>query len=214
MFKELKPAILIFVVMTVLTGVLYPLFVTAVAQGLFKWQADGSIIQVDGKPVGSELIGQTFDEPRYFWGRLSATAPAYNAAASSGSNYGPLNPALKDAVAARIQALKAADPSNGGLVPVDLVTASGSGLDPHISQAAAYYQAARVARARGISEEQARELIRKNSRSRFLGFLGEPVVNVLMLNLSLDHGIGYSLEARKLRWHDYLPAFLKWGNLK
>lgn len=213
MFKELKPAVLIFVVLTVVTGVLYPLFVTAVAQGLFKWKSDGSIVRVDGKPVGSALIGQTFDDPKYFWGRLSATAPAYNAGASSGSNYGPLNAALKDAVSARVESLRAADPGNSKPVPVDLVTASGSGLDPHISLAAAEYQADRVARARGLAPDQVRAMIRANTEGRFLVF-GEPTVNVLTLNLTLDHGDAYTLDAVQPDWRDYLPAFMKWGNLK
>lgn len=186
MFKELKSAVLVLAALTVLTGVLYPLVVTAVAQTFFNERANGSLIVIHGKVIGSELIGQPIDDPKYFWSRLSATTPAYNAGASSGSNYGPLNPALKEAVSARVKALKDADPSNTNPVPVDLVTASGSGLDPHISRAAAFYQATRVARVRNISEAKVREIIQRNTQDRFLGVLGEPVVNVLEVNLDLD----------------------------
>jgi K+-transporting ATPase ATPase C chain len=152
----------------------------------FPRQANGSLIERDGRTVGSSWIGQPFSDPRYFWGRLSATAPAYNAGASSGSNYGPLNPALHDAVKGRIEALRAADPEATLPVPVDLVTASGSGLDPHISAASAEYQVRRVARARGLPLERVREQIARHTSGRFLGMIGEPVVNVLELNLSLD----------------------------
>ena len=213
MLKELKSAVLVLVVLTVLTGIVYPLFVTGIAQALFHSQANGSLIAVDGKIVGSELIGQSFDDPKYFWGRLSATSPAYNAAASSGSNYGPLNASLKDAVNARLEALRAADPEAGEKVPVDLVTASASGLDPHMSPAAAEYQVRRVARARGLSEERVRQIVRANTQGRFLGILGEPVVHVLRLNLTLDHGDAYALAAQKPLGIDFWPPFLKWGNV-
>lgn len=196
--------------LTLLTGVFYPLAVTAFAQTFFSHEANGSLVRFGGTLIGSERIGQSFDEPRYFWGRPSATTPAYNAGASSGSNYGPLNPALKEAVSARVQALRDADAGNATQVPVDLVTSSGSGLDPHISPAAAYYQAARIARARGLSEEQIRDLIHNQTEGRFLGLVGEPVVNVLRLNLildSLEKNQSVDYEARK----DQLPAFMKWG---
>jgi potassium-transporting ATPase KdpC subunit len=192
--RQFRPAIVALVVLTVITGIIYPLVVTGIAQVIFPYQANGSIITgPDGKPAGSALIGQQFDDPKYFWGRLSATGPvpytAFNAdklTGSSGSNYGPLNPALKDAVQARIDALKAADPGNTAPIPVDLVTASGSGLDPHISPAAAAYQVHRVAKARGLDEAQVRELVARYTEGRQLGFLGEPRVNVLELNLALD----------------------------
>jgi K+-transporting ATPase ATPase C chain len=177
-------ALLIF---TVLTGLLYPLVVTGIAQLAFPHQANGSLIVVNGKTVGSSLIGQQFTDPKYFWGRLSATGPyPYNAGASSGSNLGPTNPALLDEAKARIAALKAADPTNTQLIPVDLVTSSGSGLDPDISVAAALYQLPRVARLRGLSESAVRTLVNKYTQGRTLGFLGEPTVNVLQLNLALD----------------------------
>jgi K+-transporting ATPase ATPase C chain len=187
MMTHLRPAIVILVLLTVLTGLVYPLAMTAIAQVVFPRQANGSLIERDGVIVGSELIGQSFDDPVYFWGRLSATGPfPYNAAASSGSNLGPTNPALEEAARARVEALQAADPGNTQPVPVDLVTASGSGLDPHISVAAAQYQVARVARSRGLSEAQVQTLVEQNTQGRLLGFLGEPRVNVLKLNLALD----------------------------
>ena len=187
MLSQLRPAIVAFLVLTVLTGLLYPLAVTVVAQVAFPSQANGSLILKDGKPVGSTLIGQPFDDAKYFWGRLSATGPyPYKAAASSGSNLGPTNKALTDEVQARIDALHAADPSNSALIPVDLVTSSGSGLDPNISPAAAEYQVDRVAKARGMDAAQVRALVAQNTQGRDLGILGEPRVNVLQLNLALD----------------------------
>jgi K+-transporting ATPase ATPase C chain len=187
MSSLLRPAIVLFLILTAITGVVYPLVVTGIAQVVFPDQAGGSLIVRDGKVVGSQLIGQSFSDPKYFWGRPSATAPQpYNALASTGSNLGPLNPALTDAIKSRIDALRAADPTNTAPVPVDLVTASGSGLDPEISVAAANYQAARVARVRGIATETVRALIAAHSRGRLLGVIGEPRVNVLELNLALD----------------------------
>jgi K+-transporting ATPase ATPase C chain len=204
MLKQLRPAIVSLLMLTLITGVIYPLLVTGIAQVVFPAQANGSIIVKDGKAVGSALIGQQFDDPKYFWGRLSATSTfpynAFNAEAltgSSGSNYGPLNQALLDAVKARAEALRAADPStlpavagqapdNTAPIPVDLVTASGSGLDPHISVAAALYQLPRVAKVRGMSEAAVRALVDKYTTGRQFGFLGEPTVNVLELNLALD----------------------------
>jgi potassium-transporting ATPase KdpC subunit len=184
---QLKPALIVLVLLSLVTGVAYPLVVTGIAQAVFPSQANGSLILRDGKPVGSSLIGQPFDDPRYFWGRLSATAPfAYNAGASSGSNLGPINPALHAAAKGRIDALREADPGNQAPIPVDLVTASGSGLDPDISPAAAFYQIPRVARARHLNEERVRELVHTHVRHRQLGLLGEPRVNVLRLNLALD----------------------------
>jgi len=183
----LRPALMLFVTLTLVTGIAYPLAVTGLAQIVFPQQANGSIVSVNGKPVGSELIGQQFTAPGYFWGRPSATGPyPYNAAASSGSNLGPLNPALLDAVHARIEALKAADPGNDKPVPVDLVTASASGLDPDISLAAAYYQAARVAKVRNVTIDQIDALIEQHAERPWLGVFGEPRVNVLRLNLALD----------------------------
>jgi K+-transporting ATPase ATPase C chain len=186
MRSEIRPALLMLVILTVITGVLYPLLITGIAQVAFPRQANGSLIVRNHEVVGSSWIGQPFSSPRYFWGRLSATAPSYNAGASSGSNYGPLNPALVEAAKARIEALRAADPEARGPIPVDLVTASGSGLDPHISLAAAEYQVARVANARGLSPEIVRARIAQGTTGRFLGVIGEPVVNVLELNLALD----------------------------
>jgi K+-transporting ATPase ATPase C chain len=187
MLKELTPALRLLVLLTALTGIAYPLLVTGIAQAVFPHQANGSLIERDGKVVGSELIGQPFTDPRYFWGRPSATGPVpYNAGASSGSNLGPLNPALEDAVKARIATLKAADPGNAAPIPVDLVTTSASGLDPHISLAAVEYQVGRVARLRNLSPDTLRALVAKHSEGRQFGGLGEPRVNVLTLNLALD----------------------------
>ena len=182
-----RPALILFVILSVVTGLLYPLAVTGVAQAVFSHQANGSLITQNGKVVGSELIGQSFTAPGHFWGRPSATAPMpYNAAASGGSNQGPTNPALVDAVKARIEALRAADPGNTRAVPVDLVTASASGLDPHISPAAADYQTARVAKARGLPLAQVQTLVQQHTEAPRLGLLGEPRVNVLALNMALD----------------------------
>lgn len=183
-----RPAIAFILLWTVIFGVAYPLLGTSIVQGLFPYQAQGSLITgKDGKLLGSELIGQQFSKPEYFWGRLSATGPtAYNAAASTGSNLSPANPALLAAVQTRIDALRAADPDNTTPIPVDLVTASGSGLDPNISPAAAEYQIGRVAKARGLSEMQIRKLVEQYTAPRQLGVLGEPGVNVLELNLALD----------------------------
>jgi potassium-transporting ATPase KdpC subunit len=187
----LRPAIVLFAMLMILTGLIYPAIVTAIGQAAFGHQANGSLIELDGKTIGSELIGQQFDAPRYFWGRLSATTPnPYNAGSSSGSNLGPTNPALADAVKARLAALREADPDNTTDVPVDLVTASGSGLDPEISPAAAAYQVARVAKARGMSVPQVEALVAQATRERQLGVLGEPAVNVLKLNLALDRAHG------------------------
>ena len=185
--KQLRPTLVVFILFTVITGIVYPLVVTGIAQVVFPDKANGSFIKKDGKILGSELIGQPFSDPKYFWSRLSATGPfAYNAGASSGSNYGPLNPALLDAVKKRVQDLKAADSLNNQAIPVDLVTASASGLDPHISIAAALYQVPRVARVRSLSAEQVRSLVDQYTEGRQLGFLGESRVNVLELNLALD----------------------------
>ncbi|UOA08154.1 potassium-transporting ATPase subunit KdpC [Methylobacter sp. S3L5C] len=188
MIKHLKPGVILFVLLSVLTGVIYPAIVTGLAQFLFSSQANGSLMtDSNGKTTGSSLIGQPFSSSGHFWGRPSATAPfSYNAGASSGSNLGPTNPALVDAVKARIQALKIADPDNKAPVPVDLVTASGSGLDPQISPAAADYQINRVAKTRNIRPEILRALVDANTESRQWGFLGEPRVNVLKLNLAMD----------------------------
>lgn len=187
MLKHFRPAMVALVSFTILTGILYPLVVTGIAQVVFPSQANGSLIIKDGQVVGSSLIGQAFDDPRYFWSRLSATAPAaYNAAASSGSNLGPTNPALVAEVQARADALHAADPNNTQVIPVDLVTSSGSGLDPHISIAAAEYQLGRVARARNLDQTQLRALVAQYTEPPTLGILGEPRVNVLLLNLALD----------------------------
>jgi K+-transporting ATPase ATPase C chain len=187
MMKELRPALAVLTALTVLTGVAYPALITGVAAVAFPRQADGSLVTAaDGRVLGSRLIGQSFTAPKYFWGRLSATSPGYNAAASTGSNYGPLNPALTQAVKDRITVLKAADPGNVAPVPVDLVTASGSGLDPQISPAAAEYQVGRVARVRGLSPDAVRSLVARHTEGRTFGVLGEPRVNVLLLNLALD----------------------------
>ncbi|UTY57860.1 potassium-transporting ATPase subunit KdpC [Massilia sp. erpn] len=187
MASPLRPALVLFGALTLVCGVLYPFAVTGIGNAVFPAQAGGSIVEAGGKPVGSQLIGQAFSSPQYFWGRPSATAPmANNGAGSGGSNQGPLNPALSDSVKSRMAALKAADPDNTAPVPVDLVTASGSGLDPEVSLAAAYYQAKRVAAARGMTHEQVRGLIDANASKPALGFFGEPRVNVLALNLALD----------------------------
>jgi len=185
--SQLRPTLVAFALLSVLLGLIYPLVVTGIGQAIFPYQANGSVMQVNGQATGSALIGQPFDDPKYFWGRLSATSPfPYNSAASSGSNYGPMNPAYLQAVQARIDALKAADPGNTAPIPVDLVTASGSGLDPQISVAAALYQAPRVARIRHMSEDAVRQLVAQYTEDRQFGFLGEPRVNVLKLNLALD----------------------------
>ncbi|BCY21467.1 potassium-transporting ATPase subunit C [Bordetella pertussis] len=185
--RPLRAALVIFLALSVLVGLLYPLATTGVARLLWPFQAGGSLLEQDGRVVGSALIGQSFTDPRYFWGRPSATAPMpYNAAASGGSNLGPANPALAQAVRARIAALRAADPGNPAPIPVDLATASGSGLDPHISPAAAGYQAARVARARGLPTATVEQLIARHTERPVPDILGEPVVNVLALNLALD----------------------------
>jgi len=187
MLKHIRAAVTLFVLFTALLGFAYPLAVTGIAQVLFPAKANGSLIESDGRVLGSSLIGQPFSDPKYFWGRISATGPfPYNPQASSGSNLGPTNPALFDQMKARISALQAADPAQKGPIPVDLVTASGSGLDPEISLAAADYQLTRVARARHMSETDVRALVQRYTSDRQLGFLGEPRVNVLQLNLALD----------------------------
>lgn len=191
MMKQLKPATLMLLLMTVVTGLMYPLLVTGVAQLVFPREANGSLIEKDGKLVGSALIGQQFTEPRYFWGRLSGAGTyPYNASASGGTNLGPLNPAVADAAKARIDALKKAEQDAGVVhgkpVPIDLVTASGSGLDPHISVAAAEYQVPRVAKVRGIAEEKVRALVAEYTTASWLGVFGDPYVNVLKVNLALD----------------------------
>jgi K+-transporting ATPase ATPase C chain len=187
MKHQLRPALMMLLIVTLLTGGIYPLAVTGLAQLLLPSLANGSLILRHGKVVGSELIGQQFDDPTYFWGRPSATSPfPYNAAASSGSNLGPTNPAFIDAVQGRVAALRAADPVNDTPIPVDLVTASGSGLDPHMSPAAAEYQLKRVARARGLGENTLRDLVARHTEGREFGVLGERRINVLKLNLALD----------------------------
>jgi K+-transporting ATPase ATPase C chain len=185
--KQLKSAFLVFLFLTVVTGIIYPSVITVIAQIFFRHHANGCIIFKDGKPIGSSLIGQSFEDPKYFWGRLSATSPAaFNASASSGSNFGPLNEALRRGVEARIKSLRDADPENRNPIPIDLITASASGLDPHISVAAALYQVPRVARLRGIPLDKVAEIVRQNTQGRFLGIIGEPVVSVLQLNVVLD----------------------------
>jgi len=193
MISQLRPAFFMLLIFTVITGIIYPLVVTGIAQVAFPHQANGSLIVKNGKAVGSELIGQQFDDPKYFWGRISETSTfAYNAfnaealTGSSGSNFGPLNPALTEMVQARIDALKKADPDNTLPIPVDLVTSSGSGLDPHISIAAALYQVRRVATARGLDKARVQTIVDKYTEGRQFGFLGEPRVNILLLNLALD----------------------------
>ena len=187
MSTQLRPALVLVLLLTLLTGIVYPLVVTVIARSLFPREASGSLVVQGGRVVGSALIGQSFADPRHFWSRPSATTPQpYNATASNASNLGPLNPALIDAVRARLAALRAADPGNAAPPPIDLVTASGSGLDPHISVAAANFQAARVARARGLPLRRIQALIAAHTEGRLLGLLGEPRVNVLELNLALD----------------------------
>ena len=188
MFKgQIKQAILIFIVLSVITGVIYPFLITGIAQVFFPVLANGSLIYRNSEPAGSVLIGQAFGDPKYFWGRISATSPVpFNAASSSGSNLGPSNPVLLDAAKARIEALRIADPGNTSPIPVDLVTSSASGLDPHISEAAAYYQTGRIARLRGLSVDNVKTLIAEHTYGRLFGLIGEPVVNVLELNLALD----------------------------
>ena len=189
MKTQLRPALVLFLLLSLITGLAYPLLVTGIAQTVFPRQADGSLIVVDGRPVGSALLGQAFADPKHFWSRPSATSPMpYNAANSAGANQGPTNPALAEAVQARIAALRAADPGNPLPVPVDLVTASASGLDPHISRAAADYQAARVARARSLPQARVHELIEQHTEGSLLGFIGEPRGHVLRLNLALEAG--------------------------
>jgi K+-transporting ATPase ATPase C chain len=185
--SQLRPAIVLFVILTVITGILYPLVVTGIAQVVFPFQANGSVIVQNGQAMGSTLIGQQFDDPKYFWGRLSATGPfPYNAAASTGSNLGPNNPVLTETVQSRIDSLHAADPGNNAPIPVDLVTASSSGLDPDISPAAALYQVARVARVRNLSVDALTQLVNQHTQGRQVFIFGEPRVNVLELNMALD----------------------------
>lgn len=186
MASLLRPALSLFILMSVITGLLYPLLTTGIAHALFPTQAAGSLIEQEGKVIGSALIGQPFTDSRHFWSRPSATSPAYNAAASSGSNQGPLNPALVDAVKTRIEALRAADPGNTQAIPADLVTASASGLDPHISVAAANYQVARVAKSRNLPLSRVQQLVDAQIEPRALGLFGEARVNVLQLNMALD----------------------------
>ena len=186
-WRQLRIALILLGLFTIITGIVYPLTVTGIGQAFFGYQANGSLIEEHGKAIGSELIGQPFSDPKYFWGRLSATSPfPYNAASSSGSNYGPLNPELRQAIEARIGALQKADPDNNQPIPVDLVTFSASGLDPHISIAAANYQISRVARYRGLSEGQVSAFMGRFTEGRQFGILGEPRINVLKLNIALD----------------------------
>ena len=187
MFRQLRPVFMVFLLLTFVTGIAYPLLVTGVAQLVFPEEAKGSLIRSEGGYAGSELVGQPFDEPKYFWGRPSATPDfPYNSAFSSGSNLGPSNPALMETVKARVEALQKTDPGNKSPIPIDLVTSSGSGLDPHISPAAAIYQISRVVRVRGLSADQVRRLVDQFTEPRQWGFLGEPGVNVLKLNRALD----------------------------
>jgi potassium-transporting ATPase KdpC subunit len=186
MLAQIRAAIVMLGALTLLTGVAYPLLVTGIAQAAFPHQARGSLIMKDGKALGSSLIGQPFDDPKYFWSRPSGTSPAYNGAASTATNLGPTNPALTEAVAQRIEALHRADPDNHDPVPVDLVTASGSGLDPHVSPAAALYQVHRIAKARQLDEVTLRRLVAEHTDGPTFAFFGEPGVNVLALNLALD----------------------------
>lgn len=187
MLTLMRQAALVFLSLSLVTGVVYPLVMTGVAQVIFPHQANGGLLERDGKIIGSKLIGQQFDDPKYFWSRPSATGPTpYNAAASTGSNYGPTNPAQLDAVRGRVELTQKANMDQTGPVPVDLVTASGSGLDPHISPAGAEYQIARVAKARNLTLETVREFVAKHTVGRQYGILGEPIVNVLELNLALD----------------------------
>jgi len=188
--RQIKSALLLLVTLTMVTGVIYPLVITAIGQLVFPHQANGSIVMQNDKLVGSSLIGQEFSDPKYFWGRLSATSPTgYNSLPSSGSNLGPLNPALPEQVEKRVKRLQSADPQNKSLIPVDLVTASASGLDPHISVAGALYQVPRVARVRGVSQEQIIALVKEYTTGRLAGVFGEPVVNVLQLNIALDQRV-------------------------
>ncbi|MBC7622063.1 MAG: potassium-transporting ATPase subunit KdpC [Aeromicrobium sp.] len=192
MFKQIKPAVLMLLLMTVITGLIYPMLTTGVAQLVFPSQANGSLIEQNGKLIGSALIGQQFTEPKYFWGRLSGTGTyPYNASASGGTNLGPLNPVLADNAKARVEALGKGDQDAGikqtKAVPIDLVTASGSGLDPHISEAAAEYQLARVAKVRGLPEAKVREVVAANTQANWLGIFGNAHVNVLKVNLALDN---------------------------
>jgi potassium-transporting ATPase KdpC subunit len=182
----IRPALMVFLALTLATGVVYPLALTGIAQLAFPFQSNGSLLVRDGKPLGSALLGQSFSSPGYFWGRPSATSPPDNAASSTGSNLGPTNPALVEAVRARVQALRAADPGNKAPIPVDLVTTSASGLDPDISPAAGEYQVRRVARARGLTEQSVGQLVAAHTEARTWGLLGEPRVNVVQLNLALD----------------------------
>ena len=187
MFSLLRQTVLVFVALTLVTGVAYPVMITVLAQVVFPHQANGSLIERDGKVIGSELIGQQFDDPKYFWGRPSATSPAYNGGASTGSNYGPTNPANSMPFDGRVTAIRKRILARLAPVPIDMVTASGSGLDPHISPAAAEYQVSRVAKARAIDPQRVRELVSQHTKGRALGVLGEPRVNVLELNLAIDN---------------------------